>query len=390
MAGRPGLRIGQHGKVKRTELDTGLWLARCRYRDTDGVTRVVERQSPTFDQHGKAAEDALLDSLTTRRAPGTAADITANTKITELITLHIERMEDDWAERTTDTYRYTAGKLAKLIGGLRVGETTPPRVDAALRSMRTAHGAGMSKQALTLMRGALHLAVMGGTIPSNPVRDVKALKPTHRGTTGKGAKAVDTAQLGQLIDKLKASEFCQTHDLADPITMLIATGLRRSELLGLRWVDYDSTGGFVTVTGKLVRISGKGLKRIDETKTAAGARVIALPIFAKEMLQQRKRVPYYGEQKMMFPSTAGTWRDPDNFNRKWREARDALGVPDVTSHSFRKTMATMIDEGGLSARVGADHLGHARISMTQDVYMARGRVHAEVADLVEQAVRTDG
>jgi integrase len=388
MAGRPPLRIGQHGKVKRLELDTGLWLARCRYRDTDGVTRVVERQSPTFDQHGKAAEDALLDSFKTRRAPGTAADITANTKITELITVHIERMQDDWAERTTDTYRYTASKLAKLIGGLRVGETTPPRVDAALRSMRTAHGAGMSKQALTLMKGALHLAVMAGTIPTNPVRDVKALRPTH-GVKSKGAKPVETASLGSLMEKLKASEFCQRHDLVDPITMLIVTGLRRSELLGLRWSDYEPSGGFVTVTGKLVRISGKGLKRIDETKTAAGARVIALPVFAKEMLQQRRKVPYYGEQTMMFPSTAGTWRDPDNFNRVWREARDSLGVPDVTSHSFRKTMATLIDEGGLSARVGADHLGHARISMTQDVYMARGRVHAEVATLLDRVVNSD-
>lgn len=388
MAGRPPLRIGQHGKVKRVELDTGLWLARCRYRDTDGVTRVVERQSPTFDQHGKAAEDALLDSLTTRRAPGTAADISLDTRITELITTHIERMQDDWAERTTDTYRYTAGKLAKLIGGLRVGEVTPPRVDAALRSMRTAHGAGMSKQSLTLLKGALHLAVMAGTIPTNPVRDVKALGATH-GARTKGAKPVETASLGTLLEKLRASEFCQTHDLVDPITMLIATGLRRSELLGLRWVDYEAVGGFVTVTGKLVRISGKGLKRIDETKTAAGARVIALPLFARDMLTARKGVAYYGQQTMLFPSTAGTWRDPDNFNGRWREARDALGVPDVTSHSFRKTMATLIDEGGLSARIGADHLGHARISMTQDVYMARGRVHAEVADLVEQAVRTE-
>jgi hypothetical protein len=45
--------------------------------------------------------------------------------------------------------------------------------------------------------------------------------------------------------------------------------------------------------------------------------------------------------------------------------RETLGVPDVTSHSFRKTVATLIDDEGLSARIGADHLGHYRISMTQ-------------------------
>jgi integrase len=79
-------------------------------------------------------------------------------------------------------------------------------------------------------------------------------------------------------------------------------------------------------------------------------------------------------------------RDPDNFNKQWRTVRDELGVPDVTSHSFRKTVATLIDDEGLSARIGADHLGHSNVSMTQDRYMARGRAHAEVAELLDRTV----
>jgi integrase len=61
-------------------------------------------------------------------------------------------------------------------------------------------------------------------------------------------------------------------------------------------------------------------------------------------------------------------------------------VPEVTTHSFRKTVATLIDEQGLSARIGADHLGHPKVSMTQDRYMSRGRVHHQVAEVLEQAV----
>ena len=67
---------------------------------------------------------------------------------------------------------------------------------------------------------------------------------------------------------------------------------------------------------------------------------------------------------MIFPSTAGTLRDPDNFNRVWRQVRDEVGASGVSSHSFRKTVATLIDDEGLSARIGADHLGHAHVSMT--------------------------
>jgi integrase len=73
----------------------------------------------------------------------------------------------------------------------------------------------------------------------------------------------------------------------------------------------------------------------------------------------------------------------------WRKAREALGVPDVTSRSFRKTMATWIDDPGLSARIGADHLWHARVSETQDTYMARGRVRPAVAQVLDRTINDE-
>lgn len=133
-------------------------------------------------------------------------------------------------------------------------------------------------------------------------------------------------------------------------------------------------------------IKGTLSLRVDETKSAAGRRTIPLPRFAVDMLRARRRLPYLGEQAIIFPSTAGTLRDPSNFSRQWREARDELGASGVSTHSFRKTIATLIDDDGLSARIGADHLGHARVSMTQNVYMTRGRVHAQVADLLDRTV----
>ena len=60
-------------------------------------------------------------------------------------------------------------------------------------------------------------------------------------------------------------------------------------------------------------------------------------------------------------------------------------VSDVT-HSFRKTVATLIDDAGMSARVGADQLGHTKVSMTRDNYMARNRVHTEVAELLDRVI----
>jgi integrase len=89
---------------------------------------------------------------------------------------------------------------------------------------------------------------------------------------------------------------------------------------------------------------------------------------------------------MIFSSAAGTLRDPNNFNKQWRQVRDELGAADVTTHSFRKSLATLIDDEGQSARIGADHLGHTNVSMTQDKYMTRGRIHTQVADLLDRLV----
>ena len=69
--------------------------------------------------------------------------------------------------------------------------------------------------------------------------------------------------------------------------------------------------------------------------------------------------------------------------------RERLGVPGVTTHSFRKTVATLIDDEGLSARIGADHLGHTHVSMTQDRYMSRGRVHTQVAKLLDRTINDE-
>ena len=137
------MRIGQHGKIVHEYLGGGVWLARARFRDSDDVTRRVQRVGPAdeFDKYGKLAEHALLAALAERR-PATGSDwIGLDTLVSTLVDQHIQRLaEDGRSIRTLDTYRYDAGKLAKFIGGVRVGEASPARLDAALRSMRATHG----------------------------------------------------------------------------------------------------------------------------------------------------------------------------------------------------------------------------------------------------------
>lgn len=137
---------------------------------------------------------------------------------------HGKLTEDDRAARTIDTYNYAAGKLGKFIRGVHVGESTPSRIDEVLRSVRNAHGPTMARPAKTLLRGGLQLVVMASVLATNPVRDVSAIKSTSR---PKGAAALTADELRGPLVNVVASEYCQRHDLVDPITVLIASGLRR-------------------------------------------------------------------------------------------------------------------------------------------------------------------
>lgn len=385
MGGRAPLRIGHRGKIKRTYIGGGVWEAKCRYRDTDGVTRRVKRRSPAGveDRHGKLAEDLLIEALVGRRPP--SDEIGPDTPVMTLVQAHLDRLaEEGRSSATQDTYVLVSAKLRVKLGGVRTAEANPARIDAVLRALTSTHGPGIARHAKTILSGALQLAVMANVLVANPVRDVALIKSKR---PPKGAPALTAEQLRDLLVRLRGSDYCQKYDLADPFTVLIATGLRRGELLALRWHDYDEAARTLTISGKVVRVTGKGLMRDDETKTSAGRRTIALPRFAVDVLAARRELPYFGEHPtIMFPSTAGTWRDPNNFGRDWRRVREELGVPEVTTHSFRKSVATLIDDRGLSARIGADQLGHARPSMTQDVYMTRGKLHTEVADALDDAI----
>jgi integrase len=387
MAGRPPLRIGQHGKILRTNLGGGVWEAYCLVRDTDGVIRKLQRRGPADenDYRGKLAEDALIEALTQRRPPsGTADDITLDTRVSKLIDRHIERLAvDGRAARTLDAYRADAAKLSKFLGGVRVGEATPGRLDEALRSIRAAHGVTTARRARTVLSGGLHLAVLAGVLGANPVRDVSSIRTDKK---AKGARALTADELRHLLTGVRSSEFCESRDLVDPIVVFMATGMRISELLALRWEDYDAVAGTLTVSGKVARAKGQGLRRFPDTKSDAGLRTNPLPRFAIQALDARRSRPFVGQHVTIFASTAGSLRDPNNFAKQWRTARAELDMPEVTTHSFRKTVATLIDDGGMSARVGADQLGHSNVSMTQDKYMARGRVHGEVAALLDRTV----
>ena len=133
------------------------------------------------------------------------------------------------------------------------------------------------------------------------------------------------------------------------------------------------------------RVRGDGLLR-KGTKSRAGDRTLPLPVTAVALLRRRFMAGARLDQPL-FPDVLGGFRDPANVRRDLREARGTETLAWITSHSFRKTAATILDEAALSARLVADQLGHSRPSMTQDVYMGRRAVDSQAAIALEVALR---
>ena len=153
---------------------------------------------------------------------------------------------------------------------------------------------------------------------------------------------------------------------------MLATGLRIGECLGVLWFEMDLQTARVDVSSTVIRWSGHGLVR-KTTKSKAGERSLLMPSWIVAELQTR----FSGGVRMdepVFANSLGGLRDPKNTSRDFRAALDRAGFEWVTTLSFRKTTATLLDQAGLSARVVAEQLGHARPSMTQDVYMGRKAV----------------
>jgi integrase len=187
-----------------------------------------------------------------------------------------------------------------------------------------------------------------------------------------------------LLKKLAADPVACAAGVPELVRFMLGTGQRIGECLGVLWLEVDLGQRQVEVSSTVIRWTGHGLVRKD-TKTRAGRRILVLPSWAVADLQRRWARGVRLEDPV-FPNSLGGLRDPKNTRRDVRAALDRAGFNWVTSHSLRKTTATMLDEAGLSARLIADQLGHARPSMTQDVYMGRKVVDARVAEALEDAL----
>lgn len=380
--GRPALDAGTYGKIKVSG-DRQPYKARARYRDRDGVTRTVARFGQTKDE----ARRRLRAALTDRAHAADHGGLTPHSTIADLSTAWLA--SDDvtgLAVNSRAAYQsVTDNHVLPQLRGLRLEEIRPRDLNDTLTKVRAASGPGAAKLTKAVLSGMCKLAVSYEAMPTNPMRDAISIRG---GSRKPPRRALTVADETTLCDLLRSDQAAIDLDLPDLVDWLFGTGCRIGEALAARdgfngdgepLLDLDA--GTWEVNATLVRIAGHGLVIQERTKSDAGWRRITLPDHLVQMVRgRRSRLMFRPDVPVLFPSPrARALRDPRNTSRDWREVRARLGYGWVNFHKARATVASRLLAAGIDPARVADHMGHARASMTLDYYAGRNVVCADAA-----------
>ncbi|MDK2961745.1 MAG: tyrosine-type recombinase/integrase [Eubacteriaceae bacterium] len=235
-----------------------------------------------------------------------------------------------------------------------------------------------------LLNNIMNTAVRWGVIPFNPIEKRVELPKTQR----KEPVYMDDKEALELLELLEEEPI--KYKLA--VNLLIFSGLRRGEIVGLKWSDIDYDGQIISVRRALKYVPGKGIFEGDP-KTFKSIRSIKLPDFIFELLKTYK--VWQLEERI---KVGDRWQDNDYIFTKWNGEPmnlDTIGgylkkftnkhnLKPVHMHSLRHTNATLLIANGVDLKTVSSRLGHADLSTTGNIYThAINAADAKASDALE-------
>ena len=204
-----------------------------------------------------------------------------------------------------------------------------------------------------ILSSALKLAQEQRIILTNPAEGCALPKVEHR-----EMKTLPVEQLQSFLREAKDSGVFELYYLE------LATGLRRGELLGLKWEDIDLEHGDLRVRRQIARINGKVVEAPLKTKNAY--RTLPLAEDTISILnEQKKKV---GSSPWVFPSATGGPMSPDSVLHMLHRVLKRAGLPQVRFHDLRHTFATLALQNGVDIKTVSGMLGHFSAGFTLDTY----------------------
>jgi len=178
--------------------------------------------------------------------------------------------------------------------------------------------------------------------------------------------------------------------------LLVTTGLRRGEALGLRWHDVSLTNAQLQVRQTIITVGGA--VQVSTPKTSTSRRVVYLSSRTVEALElQRRRQEEertvagaaWTESDLVFTTALGTPLHPRNVLRDFQGALEKAGITKIRIHDLRHTAATLLLQEGVNPKVVQELLGHSRVAITLDIYSHTTEgLHREAADVMDLALKS--
>lgn len=226
-----------------------------------------------------------------------------------------------------------------------------------------------------VLRIALNEALRDGIILRNVARDVKPMRVESREPT-----TLQPLQVQKLLRAVKGDRLEALYHVA------VQMGLRKGELLGLKWSQVNLEAGTLRVA--------KATSKSKRTRTLGIPASVLASLQRHCSLQASERAVRgedWEDNNLVFPSDRGTPLDPSNLSRQFNVALQKAGLPKMRFHDLRHTCASLLAAQGASPALVRDILGHSQVNITMDIYthISSDALSSELQKLDDTLVPTD-
>ena len=258
------------------------------------------------------------------------------------------------------------GYILPAFGDLKLEKLTPQHVKSLYNKKQRD---GLSPKTIHSIHGVLHKALDNAVLWNLVTRNVcTVVKPPRLVKTEKPSLTMEEAHT--LLESVRG------HRLEMLLTLALTTGMRRGEILALRWLDIDFKKKLVSVRRTVDYIPRHGYVE-NEPKTASGRRSIALPHFVLDMLHQHrtrqleaklKAGSDWEDRNLVFTDLSGGYFNPRYLEKLFPKVLADAGLPPIRFHDLRHSAATLLLAMGVSMKVVQEILGHSSFITTADIY----------------------
>jgi integrase len=368
--------MSQRGSIHRRG---ATWTVRWR---SDSATGRRHHSKGGF--RTKAAAQAFLTEVTAAIQSGTFAEPTKITLGEFLIERWLPSRQLSVRPSTYASYRNAIARhVLPELGHLQLQMISADRLD---RFYAALVANGLSVKTVRNVHVLIHKALRDAVRKNLVVRNVAdaADPPKLQRATRSEMQTWTPDDLRRFFDGIS------THRLAAAYVLAATTGMRRGEVLGVRWVDIDFAARRLQVRQTILSVEYEVI--VGQPKTRRGERKIALDsetinvLLAHRATQQHERLLLgdgYHDHGLVFTRGDGRPIHPDSFSQTFDRTVRRLGLPRIRLHDLRHTHATLGLSVGIPVKVMSDRLGHATTAFTMDIYMhAIPAVEDDAADQV--------